>query len=575
MYTCLTSSQILQLEKQGCVCTSWHNVQVSSKTDLALIRNCRLAGEIKIGELCGQEGQRPQGIFNAVINDCEIGDNAYISNVAGELKGLKIGTRVSIENVGRITCEPETLCGLGTPVAVLDEAGSRPVPLFPELSAQLASLMARYPKLAEYHILPLINEAMESEDTGSYIGDDVTISDTKLIVNVRIDGGVKVIGASKLRNGRIINNARSGKTIAFVGNDVDAENFMIVDGRVDSGSLLRNCFVGQGVVIDKRFTAHDTLFFANASCECGESCAVIAGPYTVTMHKSSLLIGAEYSFMNAGSGTNASNHMYKLGPVHWGRMHRGVKTSSGAYVMWDAQIGAFSLVMGAHKEHPDTSAFPFSYLFASPSGKTIVSPGVMLKSCGLMRDKLKWPKRDRRIETDIPLLDNITFDLLNPVTVSAMISTLPLLDEIEKLPEETDGYRHYSGLLFSSNSIKRARDFYEMAVVKYFHSVINEATPDVIDAATASTPPQEWIDLGGQIIDAAIVESIREAESFEDIVHMFDNAFHTYKATEYCWVKSAITPEWSDRLNNAEMYISRIEEAIEKDRMQALASIRK
>lgn len=192
-----------------------------------------------------------------------------------------------------------------------------------------------------------------------------------------------------------------------------------------------------------------------------------------------------------------------------------------------------------------------------------------------MRDKLKWPKRDRRIETDIPLLDNITFDLLNPVTVSAMISTLPLLDEIEKLPEETDGYRHYSGLLFSSNSIKRARDFYEMAVVKYFHSVINEATPDVIDAATASTPPQEWIDLGGQIIDAAIVESIREAESFEDIVHMFDNAFHTYKATEYCWVKSAITPEWSDRLNNAEMYISRIEEAIEKDRMQALASIRK
>lgn len=82
--------------------------------------------------------------------------------------------------------------------------------------------------------------------------------------------------------------------------------------------MIRNCYVGQGSVIDKGFTAHDSLFFANCSMENGEACAVLAGPYTVSMHKSSLLIGCQTSFMNAGSGTNMSNHMYKFGPVHWG-----------------------------------------------------------------------------------------------------------------------------------------------------------------------------------------------------------------------------------------------------------------
>lgn len=71
-------------------------------------------------------------------------------------------------------------------------------------------------------------------------------------------------------------------------------------------------------MIEKGFTAHDSLVFSNCSLENGEACALFAGPYTVSMHKSSLLIGCQTSFMNAGSGTNQSNHMYKLGPVHWG-----------------------------------------------------------------------------------------------------------------------------------------------------------------------------------------------------------------------------------------------------------------
>ena len=50
--------------------------------------------------------------------------------------------------------------------------------------------------------------------------------------------------------------------------------------------------------------------------------------------------------MNAGSGSNQSNHMYKLGPIHQGTLERGAKTTSDSYILWPARVGAFSLVMG-------------------------------------------------------------------------------------------------------------------------------------------------------------------------------------------------------------------------------------
>lgn len=70
----------------------------------------------------------------------------------------------------------------------------------------------------------------------------------------------------------------------------------------------------------------------------------VAGPFTVSMHKSSLLIAGMYSFLNAGSGSNQSNHMYKLGPIHQGIVERGSKTTSDSYILWPARVGAFQKI---------------------------------------------------------------------------------------------------------------------------------------------------------------------------------------------------------------------------------------
>ncbi|MDE6771729.1 MAG: DUF4954 family protein, partial [Muribaculaceae bacterium] len=366
----------------------------------------------------------------------------------------RVGKGALIENVARIEFEPEAPCGVGISISALDETGSRPVVAYPGLSSQTATLMARVPSWLEHQLSTSMQDFLDSKSVAHEIGDNAVIRDCGRLLNVSVGHGVTIEGARSLVNGAVVNNSQGGKPLAYIGAGVDAENFIIEDARVGSGAILRNCYVGQGAEIEKGFTAHDSLFFANCSFENGEACAVLAGPYSVSMHKASLMIGCQTSFMNAGSATNQSNHMYKLGPVHWGVLERGVKTASGAYLMLGAKIGAFSMVMGLHKTHPDSSSFPFSYLFGDERGATVVVPAAMLRSCGLLRDEKKWPTRDRRMKRRIPLNDRIVFNVLNPFTVESMLKAIETISELLSGNTYDDLYFRHKGMKFTRAALE-------------------------------------------------------------------------------------------------------------------------
>lgn len=568
-YRPLTRAEIDLLTSQYCFCPDWSKVSVREGTDLRSIRFCRFLGTVKIGIL-DSASEREEGIYNAVIRDCAIGDHVFISGVAGRLEGLVIDDDVRIENVGRIIAEPGADFGVGTTVSVLDETGSRPVCIFPGLTAQMAALMAHHPRWTEDSFIPLIDEMRQNMSETPTIGKGAEILDTRFIFDVKIGPGVRVFGASYLKNGTILSNAHSGHSLTFVGNDVDAEDFIVEDGYVDAGTLLRRCYVGQGVELLKRFTAHDSLFFANCSLENGEACAILAGPYTVSMHKSSLLIGGEYSFFNAGSGTNSSNHKYKLGPVHWGIMQRGVKTASDSYIMWGGHIGAFSLLMGAHKSHPDTSDFPFSYLFGRPDGTTLVAPGLMLKSCGLMRDELKWPKRDRRIKGRVPLHDHVHFEVLNPITVGEMIRGLGVLKELAGQTPDSNGLVTHKGVFIKASAIGRGIEFYTLGIAKYIYGKLKEEQ-------TVSEPkhkePTVWKDLGGQIVPASVIEEALHAETLEEIRRIIDQAYEQFPAIEREWISQILSPDLKDVISRTENAAARLDALVDKDRKEYLASL--
>ena len=557
--------EIAEMTANGCRCADWTRVKFNPHSDFSRFRNVSFEEDNSIGLITENDI-----IENARIRNCRIWDNVTIRNIGEILDNCDIQSRARIENTGSIVYEAESRCGVGTEVAVLDETGSRPVIIFPGLTAQVALLMAREPKWSENHLHPILMDFLDTQRYFAGIGEDAVVENCGKLLNVSVGREVIMSGAVSLKNGTIINNAAPGRALAFIGAGVDAENFIVEDGRLDSGALVRNCYIGQGATLEKRFTAHDSLFFANCSLENGEACAVFAGPYTVSMHKSTLLIGVQTSFMNAGSGTNQSNHMYKLGPVHWGILERGVKTSSSSYLMLGAKIGAFSLLMGSHKTHPDSSQFPFSYLFGDDRGATVVVPGVMLRSCGLMRDEQKWPARDRRLKRKLPMHDRVVFDVLNPITVEAMLTALDVIDDLLSRPADDDRFLRYRGMKFTRASLERARHLYELAIYKYLSTRIEDhGFPE----SRSDEDVSSWVDMAGLLIPRFYLEEVMKMERIEDMKELFDAAFNRYPELEREWIATRFNDRWHKSKEVINSYAEDFDRMIEEDRRRYLEDL--
>lgn len=293
---------------------------------------------------------------------------------------------------------------------------------------------------------------------------------------------------------------------------------------------------------------------------------MFAGPYTVSMHKSTLLIGCQTSFMNAGSATNQSNHMYKLGPVHWGVLERGVKTSSNSYLMLGADIGAFSLLMGDHKTHPDSTQFPFSYLFGDERGATVVVPGAMLRSCGLMRDEKKWPTRDRRLKRKLPFHDRITFEVLNPYTVDRMLEALDTIAELITRQTDDDRFVRYRGMKFSRASLERAEKLYTVAIYRYLNERLADGKIPESDGKEAG----KWVDLSGQLIERSLLETLLATESITEAEQMLDEAQEHYREEELRWIGRRFGDIWRERQGEIAAGAAEFDRMVDADRTEYL-----
>lgn len=564
----LTDSEKQRLEDLGCTAADWSRVMVDEKFNPSSYFNVAFSGDIALGPTEGSftlDGgiEIPSGIRNAKLHNVSVGRDVYIADIANYIANYDIDDGAFIENVNRMVTHPGATFGVGTQVSVLNETGGREVPLYERLSAQTAYIIAMYrhnPALTE-RLNDLIREHTEKvrSDRGR-VGRHATIVNSGVLTDMRVGDNARIEGATSLTNGTL---ASSEKDPVVIGDNVMANDFVLASGAsVEDGVVLRHVFVGQGTALSHLFSAHDSVFFANCACENGEACAIFAGPYTVTMHKSSLLIAGMFSFLNAGSGSNQSNHMYKLGPIHQGVVERGSKTTSDSYILWPARIGAFSLVMGRHVSHPDTSRLPFSYLIEN-RGRTFLVPGANLKSVGTIRDSRKWPKRDRRRDDD--RLDLINFNLLSPYTVSRMMDGVTLLNSIEEISGRTADRYAYQNVTIEARALRKGREYYRMAIDKFMgNSIIKRLegleikSPADITARLRPTDRRgrgEWVDIGGMLAPKAEVSALTHdiaegrIRSLEEIEARWRDLHASYYDMEWTWVEENFARWWGKRLD--------------------------
>lgn len=562
-YRHLTNKEIQQLQAQGCTAQNWQLVEVAEDFSTEHILDAHFSGKIKIGTFKASYTlpgglQVHSGIEHATLHNVQIGNDVRIYNVHNYIANYQIDDGTCIENINALLVDGTSRFGNGVRVPVMNEGGGREIPIYDHLSAHLAYIMTLYRHRSK--AMQLLNQMIDNyadkqESDMGYIGKGVRILNCGTIKNVRIGDAARIIGVSVLKNGSINSNESAPVKL---GSGVKCNDFIISSGvEISDSTLISCCFVGQGCVFGKHYSALDSLFFSNCQGMHGEATAIFAGPYTVTHHKSTLLIAGMFSFLNAGSGSNQSNHMYKLGPIHQGVAERGAKTTSDSYILWPAKIGAFTLVMGRHTKHSDTSELPFSYLIENATESYLV-PAVNLKSVGTIRDAQKWPKRDNR--KDPKKIDQINFNLLSPYTIQKMWRGREVLQQIQQMSGLTTEEYCYNNCKIRASSLRNGLKLYTIGITKFLgNSLISRLEKarfsNLQELRQALAPDTavgsgEWIDCGSLITPKTEISNLLDhiedgtLKHLKDIQQCFEDIHRNYYSYEWTWALEHLEKVW-------------------------------
>ena len=550
-YRPLTSEEIEVLKSNDCWAEDWTSVNVAEDFKPNFMHRVMLYGEVNIGAFnknveVSQGFVKHAGINNATLRNVTIGDDCLIENVGNYMNNYTIGDDCYISNISTLETTEGATYGEGNLVSVLNEVGEGNVILFSDLNSQLAAFMVKHfsDKDLKEKIRQLIKTDIDNKmPERGQIGNNVKIVNTKEITNCIINDFCEVNGAARLSDCTLLGSAHGN---VYIGTGVIAENSIIAEGASVINSVkIQDCYVGEACQLSNGFTASTSIFFANSYMSNGEACAAFCGPFTASHHKSSLLIGGMFSFYNAGSATNFSNHAYKMGPMHWGILERGSKTASGAYLLMPATLGSFSVCFGKLMHHPNTRNLPFAYLIAD-GDKMFLIPGRNITTVGLYRDIKKWPKRDLRAQENRKSIVN--FDWLSPFSVGEILKGKKILESLREVTGDNVSQYLYHEYIIPASSLHKGIKYYDIALRIYMGAVLKR----VLKRDPAITPPatqvgtSDWDDLSGLLLPVSeeerIVNDLKEGniESIQQLIERFKEIDTNYRQYQWAWTYKMI-----------------------------------
>ena len=563
-YRQLDEKEIRQLEDNNCWAEDWQRVMVADDFTPNAVRNVTFYGDVKLGSFdksieVSKTFMRRTGVYNATLRNVTIGNNSLVENVGNYINNYVIGSDCYISNICTMETTEGATYGEGNIISVLNEVGEGNVMSYHGLTSQIAALMVRHAGNNAFRtaIRRLVAEYIQrtTPDTGT-IGNGVKIVNTKEVTNTVVYNDCEINGAARISDCTIMSSPEAS---VFIGTGVICENSIIAHGSSIINSVkMQDCFVGEACKLSNGFTAAQSVFFANSYMSNGEACAAFCGPFSSSHHKSSLIIGGMFSFYNAGSATNFSNHAYKMGPIHYGTLERGSKTASGAYLLMPAHIGTFSVCFGKLMYHPDTRSLPFSYLIAYGDIMYLV-PGRNLTTVGLYRDIRKWPKRDMRSKQSQKSIVN--FDWLSPFSVGEIIQGKKILERLREASGDNVSTYNYHEYVIKTSSLRKGIKYYDIALRIFMGAVLKRhaLVPPVSTVGTG-----KWNDLSGLLLpdseEQQLVSDIADGtiESMDDIVDRLNAINDNYNEYRWAWAYrmildyyglSEITPQDAERIH--------------------------
>ena len=568
VYRQLGAFEIEMLVRNGNTSDNWNNILVSDAFNPELVRNCKFYGLVRIGKLepyClgFSDLKAAVGLYNSTIISCDFGDNVVIDNV-NYLSHYIIGSEVIITNVNELVATNHAKFGNGIIkkdetedvriwLEICNENTGRKVLPFNGMLAGDAFLWSRYkddPALQEK--FKLFTEAKFDDKRGYYgkIGNRTVIKNCNIIKDVWIGSDAYFKGANKLKN-LTVNSGPEGKTQI-------GEGCEIVNGIIGYGCRL---FYGVKAV---RFimASHSQLKYGarlinsylghNATISCCEVLNSLIFPAHEQHHNNSFLCAALVMGQSniAAGATIGSNHNSR-GADGEIIMGRGFWPGLCVSLKHNSRFAGFTILTKGDYPAELDIPIPFSLVSNDVSkDQLVIMPGYwfMYNMYALARNAWKYGDRDKRTERT----QFLEYDYLAPDTINELFAALVLLEEAtgkayqQTLPakqkftrEETiatgkqllaSGNKIVDSLEISLSNVENSKrktilvkvpaaytlfrdliTYYGVEQVLRFcrhHQVKSFAS--LQEQLPSSKKRNNWLNIGGQMIPAEEIESLKE-----------------------------------------------------------------
>ncbi len=435
----LTDGEIEALAAGGNRADDWAGLRVRDGFRAEAVRDCRFAGEVRIGRtnaaVIACDGlSLPVGISGSWIADCEIGDGVAIHNVR-YLRRYAVGDGALLHDIGEMTTTENATFGNGDNVAdgyhveLINGNGGRDVLAFDGMTAGDAWLWARHRNDAELmgQLDAFTRRAADAvRGKLGVVGAGAVVRSVRMITDARIGPAASVTGATRLAD-VTINSATDEPT--HIGAGVTLVHGIVGRGCEVSGASAAERFVlGDCVALEYGARVIDTVVGDVSTIACCEVRNALLFPAHQQHHNNSFLIAAMLAGQSnvAAGATVGSNHNSRApdGELHAGR---GFWPGLCVSLAHCSRFASFVLLAkGAYPAQLDVP-LPFSMVADDPhAGRLLVLPAYwwLYNMYALTRNAGKFHARDSRKRQR----QHVEFASLAPDTAEEIFAALSLLE---------------------------------------------------------------------------------------------------------------------------------------------------
>ncbi len=508
IYRTLTNQEIDLMKLNGNRAENWSKVRLSDGTDLSLVRNNVLMGELRLGTFQSgyvQDGdlRLSEGIYNCMLADVTIGSHCALHNVR-MLSGYTIGNDCLMFNIDEMTASKPSMDNDYAWLEPMNENGGRRILPFNGMTLSDAYLWAKYRDHVKMvaQLEKMTRQRLATPEGGyGWVGERCVIKNTHTLHNVAVlsdaDSPTRIEGCVVLSDGVVGYGCRCEYgciAVRFMlGENVNLEfGVRINDSVIGDNSTIARCEVGNSMIFPAHEQHHNNSFLIAA----------------LVMGQSNLAAGCTVGSNH--NGRTADNELV-AGRGFWPGLCTSLKHSSS--------FASYTLLAKGDYPAELSITLPFALVNNNEAkGRLEVMPAYwwMYNMYALNRNITKFAKRDKRKKK----IQHIVFSPYAPDTAEEIVNARMLLKYwVEQAYHCTDGDIPTDGkgnrievLGYGLEKGKRktvvlkwAQGYkaYEEMLVYYAMSTLvsdcSQATKPDADLGVGNRE-REWVNLGGQLV---------------------------------------------------------------------------